>query len=87
MLINDLSTGEPSDDFYDAKVKVLAEEIRHHVKEEERWLVGILAKARQARVDMVDLGTKMAARKVELLGQVTKGLPLAKPTSVRLVTA
>src|SRR5262245_56743691 len=36
VLINELLSGSPKDQFYDAKVKVLAEEIRHHVQEEEK---------------------------------------------------
>lgn len=35
LLVNDISTGSAKDDFYDAKVTVLSEEIRHHVHEEE----------------------------------------------------
>ncbi len=85
VLVNDLAQGSPADAMYDAKVKVLAEEIRHHVKEEERWLTGMFAKARMAGVDMTDLGTKMAQRKAELEAQAS--LPVAKPTAVKLVTA
>jgi hypothetical protein len=33
VLINDIEAGSPDDDFYDAKVKVLSEEIKHHVHE------------------------------------------------------
>jgi hypothetical protein len=36
VLIAELSQSGPGDDFYDAKVKVLSEEIKHHVKEEEK---------------------------------------------------
>src|SRR3546814_17949784 len=36
LLINDIEAAEPDDDFYDAKVKVLQEEIEHHIKEEEK---------------------------------------------------
>ena len=32
MLIAEIAAGAPGDDFYDAKVKVLSEEINHHVK-------------------------------------------------------
>jgi hypothetical protein len=46
VLINDLSAAKPTDPFYDSKVKVLAEDIRHHVQEEERWLRGMFAQAR-----------------------------------------
>jgi hypothetical protein len=88
VLVNDLAQGTPADAMYDAKVKVLAEEIRHHVKEEERWLTGMFAKARMAGVDMTDLGTKMLIRKNELLAEAKAApLPVAKPTAVKLVTA
>src|SRR5690606_7172539 len=33
VLIAEISAGSPSDEFYDAKVKVLSEMIKHHVKE------------------------------------------------------
>ena len=35
VLIAEIEAGEPSDEFYDSKVKVLSEEIEHHVEEEE----------------------------------------------------
>src|SRR5436190_2588707 len=50
-LIAELETGSPEDDFYDAKVKVLSEEIKHHVKEEEKR-GGIFSGARQAELDL-----------------------------------
>ncbi len=83
VLVNDLATGKPSDAFYDAKVSVLAEEIRHHVKEEERWITGMFAKARFAGVDMADLGSKMKARKDVLMAEAKRaGLPPAKMAAV-----
>ena len=33
VMIAEIEAGEPSDDFYDAKVKVLQEEIEHHLEE------------------------------------------------------
>ena len=36
VLIAEILEGTPDDDFYDAKVKVLSEMIKHHVKEEEQ---------------------------------------------------
>jgi len=33
LLIAEIISGEPSDEFYDSKVKVLSEEIEHHVQE------------------------------------------------------
>jgi len=75
MLIGELENGSPDDDFYDAKVKVLSEEIKHHVKEEEQR-GGIFTEARKAELDMAALGEQMAARKKELMAQYEeKGLP------------
>ena len=39
VLIAEILAGDPEDEFYDANVKVLSEQIKHHVKEEERALV------------------------------------------------
>src|ERR1700741_2689920 len=61
-LIAELKAGSPDDDFYDAKVKVLSEEIKHHVKEEEQR-GGIFSGAREAELDLAALGGQMAARK------------------------
>jgi len=75
MLIAELEAGAPEDDFYDAKVKVLSEEIKHHVKEEEQR-DGIFAQAREVDLDLAQLGEQMVARKEELMAQVkAKGLP------------
>ena len=74
-LIAELEAGSPDDDFYDAKVKVLSEEIKHHVKEEEQR-GGIFSGAREAELDLAALGEQMAARKEELLAQFqASGLP------------
>lgn len=79
VLINDIEAGEPSDEFYDAKVKVLKEEIEHHIEEEEKQRGNIFQQARAADVDLEALGEKMAARKAELLQIAeTKGLPPAE---------
>ena len=82
VIIAELMQSEPGDDFYDAKVKVLSEEIKHHVKEEERRAEGMFAQARDAGLDMDALGDQMAARKQELLAQVKSGgLPTPKTRS------
>jgi hypothetical protein len=74
-LIAELENGAPDDDFYDAKVKVLSEEIKHHVKEEEKR-GGIFTEARKAELDLDGLGEKMMARKKELKALFeAKGLP------------
>jgi len=46
VLINDIEAGSPEDKFYDAKVKVLSEEIKHHVHEEEMRGEGMFAQWR-----------------------------------------
>jgi hypothetical protein len=74
-LIAELENGSPDDDFYDAKVKVLSEEIKHHVKEEEKP-GGVFSQARENDMDLKVLGEKMAARKKELMAAFEdNGLP------------
>lgn len=88
VLVNDIEASSPDADYYDAKVKVLSEEIKHHVKEEEMPSEGMFAQARATDVDMVALRDQMLARKKELIAQAeADGLPVAKPTAVNLVTA
>lgn len=83
VLINDIMAGSPEDEFYDAKVSVLSEEIRHHVREEERRQEGMFAQAREAKVDLIALRDQMLARKTELQQQAKAGgLP---PAQVRVV--
>ena len=62
-LIAQIQDMDPEDDLYDAKVKVLGEQVDHHVGEEEGEM---FAKARKAKLDMDALGAEMAARKDEL---------------------
>ena len=76
VMIAEIEAGKPGDEFYDAKMKVLSEQIKHHVKEEERPGDGYFAQARQGDLDMDALGAQMQARKDELLAQFKKnGLP------------
>ena len=76
VLIAEILNGGPSDEYYDAKVKVLQEEIEHHVQEEEKRLEGLFAQARKAELDMDALGQELAARKMELTEQFkTSGIP------------
>ncbi|GAA4811141.1 hypothetical protein GCM10023232_02880 [Sphingosinicella ginsenosidimutans] len=83
VLINDIAGGDEEDEFYEAKVKVLCEEIEHHVKEEERPSEGIFAQCRDTDVDLVALRDQLLARKQELMTQAQAGgLPPAKPTAV-----
>ena len=62
-LIAQLESASPADDLYDAKVTVLGEYIKHHVKEEQEEM---FPKCRKAKMDLRGLGTQMAARKKEL---------------------
>ena len=66
VLIAEIEAGGPSDEYYDAKVKVLSEQIEHHVKEEEARLEGMFSQARKAGLDMEALGAELAARKADL---------------------
>ncbi len=76
VLIAEILAGGPDDDYYDAKVTVLQEQIEHHVEEEEKRMDGMFTQARKAGVDMDALGTALAARKQDLLSTYLKsGLP------------
>jgi hemerythrin superfamily protein len=66
-LIAEIEASQPDDDYYDAKVTVLSEMIKHHVKEEEQR-DGMFAKARKSDMDLKALGEKLAARKAALMG-------------------
>lgn len=76
VMIAELEAGAPDEEFYDAKVKVLSEEIELHVEEEEKPSEGIFARARTAKLDLTALGAKLLARKEELAAQFkARGLP------------
>ena len=59
---------EPDGDMFDARVKVLSEYVKHHVKEEQNEM---FPKAKNTKLDMVALGTQIARRKSELLAART----------------
>jgi hemerythrin superfamily protein len=67
-LIAEIEESDPSDDYFDSKVHVLAEMIKHHVKEEEQP-GGMFAEAKDSKMDLVAIGQQMAARKSELMGE------------------
>jgi hemerythrin-like domain-containing protein len=62
-LIEQLEAADPEDDLYDAKVKVLGEQVEHHVGEEEKEM---FPKVRKLSLDLVELGQEMAERRDEL---------------------
>ena len=65
-LIAQLEGIDPDGEMYDAKVKVLSEYVKHHVKEEQNEM---FPKVKASSLDLVELGARMAARKDELLAQ------------------
>ena len=67
VLIAEIEAGSPDEDFYDAKVKVLSEMIKHHVGEEEKRSEGTFAQARKAGIDMDAIGRELAMRKDALI--------------------
>ena len=67
-LIAELDAMQPDDDFFDAKVKVLSEYIKHHVKEEHEEM---FPKLRKTELDLQELGMRLAFRKTELQKQVS----------------
>jgi hypothetical protein len=64
-LIAEIEASSPEDDYFDAKVNVLGEMIRHHVKEEEKP-DGMFGEARKSKMDLAALGEQMQARKSAL---------------------
>jgi hemerythrin superfamily protein len=64
-LIAEIEASNPEDEYFDAKVTVLAELIRHHVNEEEQR-DGMFAKARESEMDLDSLGEQLQARKEEM---------------------
>lgn len=54
---------EPDGEMFDAKIKVMSEYVKHHVKEEQNE---IFPKAKATKLDMVELGIQLAERKAEL---------------------
>jgi len=68
--------------FFEAKVTVLSEMIKHHVKEEEKRSEGLFAQAKAAGLDVEALGEQMKSRKQTLKAQFAEGrLPPAHTRS------
>ena len=64
-LIAEIEASDSTDDYFDAKVTVLSEMIKHHVKEEEQP-GGMFAEARESEMDLDSLGQQLKARKDQL---------------------
>src|SRR5215212_4108001 len=63
-LIAEIEEMDPADELYDAKVKVLGEQVRHHIEEEEDEP---FPEIESSELDLEALGKKMAERKAALL--------------------
>jgi len=68
-LIAEIEAMKPDQEYYDAKVKVLGEYIKHHVKEEEQP-GGLFAQAKKGDEDLDAMGERLKARKEELMGKM-----------------
>jgi hemerythrin superfamily protein len=66
-LIAQIKDLAPDDDLYDAKVKVLGEQIDQHVEEEESEM---FPEAKKSDMDLLDLGARLLARKNQLLAEI-----------------
>ena len=74
-LIGEIEMMDVGEDLFDAKVKVLSEQIEHHVEEEEKEM---FPKLQKTDMDMRALGLRMAERKTELMSS------LARPNGQRV---
>jgi hypothetical protein len=63
-LIAQIEGSSPGEELFDAKVKVLGEYVKHHVKEEQGEL---FAQVRKTKLDLKALGEQLMARKQELM--------------------
>ena len=66
-LMDEIEAMNAGDDLYDAKVKVLSEQIEHHVEEEEEEY---FPKVQKTDMDLKSVGARMQARKDELTAQL-----------------
>jgi hemerythrin superfamily protein len=65
-LLAEIQNMKPGEKLYDAKVKVLQEQVLHHVEEEEGEL---FPQVEASELDLEALGKKMAERKTALLSK------------------
>ena len=65
-LIAEIEAMKVGENLYDAKIRVLGEQIKHHVKEEEEEL---FPEVERSKMDLAGVGAKMAKRKSELMAE------------------
>ena len=68
-LIAQVEGMQPDGEMFDAKIKVMAEYVKHHVKEEQNEM---FPKAKESNIDLVALGAKILERKEELLAEYSQ---------------
>ena len=68
--IAELENASPEEELYDAKVKVLGEYTKHHVKEEENE---IFPACRKSKMDLEAIGEELLQRKNELMSNGRNG--------------
>jgi hypothetical protein len=73
-LIEEIEAVGPDDDHFEARVTVLREMIKHHVKEEEQR-GGMFSKAQASDMDLAELGRQLRERKLEIMGEAADGMP------------
>jgi hemerythrin superfamily protein len=83
-LIAQIESMTVGDDLYDAKVKVLGEQVKHHIKEEEDEL---FPEAKAAKMDLEALGKTMVARKAAVTSELSGEQPNARSTARTKVSA
>jgi Hemerythrin HHE cation binding domain len=85
-LIAEIESTGPDEEYYDARMTVLSEMIKHHVKEEEQRN-GLFAKARSSGMDLAAVGEDLRARKAELESspELMKALSRAKDAGKGLI--
>lgn len=66
-LVSAIEDASGDDDLFEARVKVLGEYVKHHVKEEEREL---FPKVRKSDMDLAEIGQQLATRKEELMREL-----------------
>lgn len=66
-LMAEIEAMQPGEDLYDAKVKVLQEQIEHHVEEEEDEY---FPECLKTEMDMKEVGDRLRARKEELMAEM-----------------
>lgn len=68
-LIAQVEGKEPDGEMFDARIKVMSEYVKHHVKEEQNE---IFPKAKASKLDMKELGAQLMQRKEELMAEISR---------------